>query len=82
VQFAFTNRQSVLLQAVCRMFYKRTASWINTVIVTTFRLSQILCINEKSKENFEFPTEAKIYNDLKNGKLHTLAGFMTDNNMK
>ncbi len=72
--FGFSTKQMIQLQGVNKLFYTRVAQWIGVVIIfPTIRLSEILCINTRSTQNFVFPSAAMMREWR--GVIHTLIGF-------
>ncbi len=77
--FGFSKKQIILLQRVCKLFYKRVAEWIKVVIIfPSIRLSEPVAINRESTENFVFPSVAMMRKWR--GVLHTLVGFENNYN--
>ncbi len=69
--FGFRKKQMIQLQGVNKLFYTRVAQWIR--VVTMIRLSEPVCINTRSTQNFVFPS-ATMMREWR-GVLHTLIGF-------
>ncbi len=72
--FGFNKKQMIQLQGVNKLFYTRVAQWIR--FVTIIRLSEPVCINTRSTENFVFPSAAMLREWC--GVLHTLVGFANE----
>ena len=74
MKFGFTNKQTIYLQQLNTLLYKRVAQWIKIVHRDLpIRLSEIVCHNPDSTEVFVFPTRAMI--EEWNGVLNVLVGL-------